>query len=448
MHKIKYSLPDWIFLLPLVAACIVAFLRFPLLMGDDHLKVVDFIAREHRWPPVPLYDRNDQAQHTLLHHTIAAFVYRGLMALGTSAPLSPGRGVQLLSVLWALGIIPFVWLVLRRMIKDYFARVFAFLIFGTFTSWVSSSVTIDNDMAMSFWGSLALWGMVVMMQKATLPSYRAIACMGIAVGIAALMKATASLMGPVVILSLMSRKWFFRERFKPLLIRATVFALIWISLASHNYFRYYRDTGYFIHHETIQRPTPSIHRYRWDYLSFRFIDILKGPFKVTSPDVGELLTPADKSFWSKLYLTWWRLPRFLPDAPNPWATSGLYIVALPVTLIGVFGFLLGFIRMENDPAWFPILGWWLIGLIAILIGSWYIPDVQVGSFINPRFIYFSSASQIVFFAYGFQRIIERWPSARFAIAILVVAQVVIFWWLLLDGPFYSFWEPWPDMRCP
>jgi hypothetical protein len=440
---------EWIFLIPVLAATFVAFLRFPLLQNDDHLKVVRFIAREWSWPPVPVNDRNDQAQHTLLHHTLSAAVYRGLARLAPGSSLVPARGVQAISLAYAVGIVIIVALVARRLIASPSARALAFLAFGSFTGWVRSSVTIDNDMAMGFWGSLALLQAVRMMQSPAIPRLRAAAGLGLLIGIAAFTKATASVMIPVAALSLLARCRLKGDPFRPLLGRALLLVLLWAPLAGHNYYRYYRDTGHLVTHQSFhQRPPPGVAEERWDYFSFRFREILRRPFRVAGfRNIDERLTAADYSFWSKLYIYWWCLGS-LPLPPNPWATSGLYAAALIPSLCALAGLFRAFFLIRRDPAWLPVIGWLLIGIAGMLTGSCFIPDVSYGAFINPRFLNYAAPSQVAFFALGFQAAERRWPRSLPALAALVLLQLLFFWWLLLSGPFYSFWETWPSLNLP
>ena len=285
----------------------------------------------------------------LVHHTLAAGIYRLMQLLGDFAPLSPARGAQLLSLIWALGIIPIVWMIVRRVVADVRARIMAFLVFGTFTAWVWSSVTIDNDMAMAFWGNLALLSAVIMMQGDKIPSMGRVLLLGLVIGIAATVKATASVMMGPAVLSLMLCGRFSRSRFGPVAGRVLLLILIWGSLASLNYIRHYRATGYLVYHRDLIYPPGRFYPdTRWDYFSFRFPAILKRPFEL-NPDKGDERTNAsDFSFWSKLYVTGWRLPDYLPDNPNPRAASSLYASALPITCIGILGFLAAFPELKES----------------------------------------------------------------------------------------------------
>ena len=438
---------DWVFLAPLAAACILVFFRFPLLQNDDHLEVVRYIADSRAWPPI-VADASNQARHTLVHHTLGAVTYTALKNFTGPVSLLGERSVQALSLIYALGIILLVWKIGRLMINNDEARVLSFLIFGTFTGWVTSAVTIDNDMAMGFWGSLALLIVIGMMRKKAPPSWRLVAGTGLVIGLAVLMKATASvMMGPAVI-CLLARRWYYRERWMVLLPRIGLLIIIWAVMAAPNYIRTYQDTGYLVYHNDIQHPNPSVHAEHWDYFSFRLPSIIKRPFEL-NPDKGDDRTnKADYSFWSKIYLTWWRLPDWLPDDPNQWAASMLYLAALPISLCGLIGFILGIIRCRRDPSWLPVMGWWVIGLIGMFIGSWFLPTVAIGSFCHPRFYIYATGSVIVMLGLGFQFLINRWPRLQIILWILVLLQTATFWWLLLSGPYYSFQDPWPVMMSP
>jgi len=438
---------DWVFLIPLAAACILAFFRFPLIQNDDHLKIVRYIADSHAWPPI-MADQSNQARHTLVHHTLAAVSYELLRSILPETSRLPERSVQALSLLWALGIIALVWRIAREIIKDAEARVLAFLVFGTFTGWVISAVMIDNDMAMGFWGSFALLIMIVIMRKPDPPSWWLIAGSGVMIGVAVLMKATASIMmGPAVV-ALLSRRWYYRERWMVLLPRVGLLIFIWAVLAAPNYIRTYRETGYLVYHNDIQHPNPSVHAEHWDYFSFRLPSILRRPFEL-NPDKGDDRTnAADYSFWSKIYVTWWHLPDWLPDDPNPRAASALYLLAFPVSIIGVLGFFLGLKRFPREPGLLPVMGWWIIGLIGMFVGSWFLPTVAIGSFCHPRFFNYASGSVVVLLGLGFQFLLNRWPRLRLILWILVILQTAAFWWLLLSGPCYSFYNPWPVMLSP
>ena len=438
---------DWVFLAPLAVACILAFFRFPLLQNDDHLKVVRYISEFHSWPPI-VADASNQARHTLVHHTLGALVYSGLKHITREGSLLAERGVQALSLIWALGIIPIVWLIGRRLIKNYEARVLSFLVFGTFAGWVTSAVMIDNDMAMGFWGSLALLLMVVLMQRKELPRWSAIAVLGMVIGVAVTMKATASvMMGPAVV-TILSRRWYYREKWMALLSRAGLLIIVWAVLAAPNYIRTYRETGYLVYHNDIQHPNPSVYAERWDYFSFRLPSILNRPFELT-PDKGdERSNASDYSFWSKIYVTWWRLPDWLPEEPDPLAASSLYLLAFPISIIGVLGFLLGVKRCGSEPGLFPVIGWWVIGMIGMFIGSWFLPTVSIGSFCHARFYIYATGSVIAMLGLGFQFIMNSWPRFRIVLWIVVILQAAAFWWLLMSGPYYGFQNPWPVLLPP
>lgn len=434
---------DWVFLVPLAVACFLAFLRFPLLQNDNHLAIVRYISTAGSWPVIDA-DASNQARHTLVHHTLGAGTYKVLKSVTREGSFLAERGVQALSLIWALGIIPLVWIIGRRMIKNDEARALSFLIFGTFTGWVTSSVTIDNDMAMGFWGVLALLIMIGIMRKKEPPSWGIMAGSGLVIGMAVLMKATASvMMGPVVI-CLLSRRFYYRERWEVLLPRAGLLIIIWVVMAAPNYIRTYRDTGYIVCHNDIQCPNSSVHAEHWDYFSFRLGDILKRPFEL-NPDKGDERTnAADYSFWSKIYLSWWRLPDWLPEDPEPLAASALYLMAFPISIIGVLGFLLCVKRCWREPGLLPVMGWWVIGMIGMFVGSWFLPTVAIGSFCHARFYIYATGSVIVMLGIGFQFLMNRWPWLRIILWIVVIMQAAAFWWLLLSGPYYS----WLVMMAP
>jgi len=438
---------EWIFLAPVVAACLVAFLRFPLLQNDDHLSVVRYIADQKAWPPVS-GELGSQTKHVLVHHTIAACIYRGVELLDGAIPLKPERGVQLLSLLWAMGTIPLIWILTRQLIEDKRARILSFLIFGTFTYWIVSAVTIDNDMAMSFWGNAALLQAVILMKSSRLPSYRKISIFGLLIGIAALMKDTASIMIIPAVMSILSRNRLYKEPVRALICRTLILIAVWGALASLNYIRHYRDTGHLFSHVYLQDDASVKFTERWDYLSFRYPEILKRPFK-RNPERGDTRwNSADASFLSKLYLSWWNLPDYLPALPDPEATRGLYLTALPISLCGIFGIFLAMTRIKKQPAWFPVVSWVLIGLVVMFIGTFTFPNLRCSSLLKPRYISYAAGSQVVLLAFVFQEIIRHLPVFRGIIICLVFIQLIAFWWLLLSGPFYSFITPWPCLTSP
>lgn len=447
LEKRNYWRWDWLFLFPLILASVFAFLRFPLLQNDDHLAIVRYISASRSWPTIDA-DASNQARHSLVHHTLGAGIYMVLESVSRGGSLLAERGVQALSLIWALGIIPLVWMIGRRLIKNDEARVLSFLVFGTFSGWVTSAVTIDNDMAMGFWGVLFLLTMIGIMRKKEPPSWGTVAGSGLVIGMAVLMKATASvIMGPAVI-CLLSRRFYYRERWGVLLPRAGLLIIIWAVMAAPNYIRTYRDTGYLVCHNDILHPNPLVHAEKWDYYSFRIPSIIKRPFELT-PDKGDERTnKADYSFWSKIYVTWWRLPDWLPDDPNPYAASALYLTALPISLCGLVGFLLGLIRCRREAAWLPVMGWWIIGVIGMFAGSWFLPTVAIGSFCHARFYIYATGSVIVMLGLGFQFLMNRWPRLQMILWILVILQTAAFWWLLLSGPYYSFQETWPVLSSP
>jgi len=438
---------DWLFLSPLVIAIGILFFRFPVLQNDDHLAVVRYIAENRSWPPI-IADASNQARHTLVHHTLASVPYDLLRKIVSDNSRLPERSVQAFSILWALGIIIVVWRTSRELIKDDQARLLSFLIFGTFTGWMTSAVMVDNDMSMGFWGSLALLIMVIIMRRGELPRWSMIIILGLVIGAAVLMKATASiLMGPAVI-CILARRWYYRDNLRALLSRAGLLIIIWAVMASPNYIRTYRDTGYLVYHNDIQHPNPSVHAEHWDYFSFRLPSIVKRPFEL-NPDKGDDRTnAADYSFWSKIYVTWWRLPDWLPNNPNPRAASALYLIALPVSLCGVLGLFSGLIRCRREAVWLPVAGWWIIGLTGIFIGSWFLPTVAIGSFCHPRFLNYATGSAVVFVGLGFQVIVEKWPRLRIVLWVVVIMQTVAFWWLILSGPFYGLMSNWAPMLAP
>ena len=65
-----------------------------------------------------------------------------------------------------------------------------------------------------------------------------------------------------------------------------------------------------------------------------------------------------------------------------------------------------------------------------------------------RYLNYATASQVALLALGFQTIMKRWPRLRVILYVLVCLQVIIFWWLLLSGPFYSVRDPWPNLMSP
>ena len=131
----------WLCLIPILAAFIVCYLRFPLLHNDDHVPVIRHIARTGDWPGVLTYR---SAMHSLLYHTAAAGIYR---LLDWSTPLvgiPPDRSGQLLNLVAMTGIAVTLIFILRELIEKPGPRIFALLTFGACTRWITAAVTIDK----------------------------------------------------------------------------------------------------------------------------------------------------------------------------------------------------------------------------------------------------------------------------------------------------------------
>jgi len=146
--------------------------------------------------------------------------------------------------------------------------------------------------------------------------------------------------------------------------------------------------------------------------------------------------------------TWWRLPDWLPDDPNPRAASALYLLALPASFCGLLGFFLGTARLRRRPGLGPIIGWGMIGMIGMFAASWYLPTVAIGAFGHARFYSYATGSVVVMLGLGFQAILKLWPRVRVILWILIFLQVGAFWWLLLSGPYYGFQDPCPVLGSP
>jgi hypothetical protein len=136
----------------------------------------------------------------------------------------------------------------------------------------------------------------------------------------------------------------------------------------------------------------------------------------------------------------------LPDRPNPRAASSFYLVSLPITLCGIAGIFLALGRIKRDFAWLPVVVWLVFGILGMLTSN-FLGQVRA-AFSNTRYLGYATGSQVAVLALVFERLMGRRIQLKWLIRVMVVLQVIIFWWLLLSGPFYSFRHPWPNLTAP
>jgi len=437
---------DLLFLLPLVLACLVAYLRFPLFQLDDHLAVIREIARTGSWP-APDGRELRMAQHPLFHHTSAALVWRGMEMLGESAPLRPDRAAQALSLVYALAIIPLLAGIVRIVVDEPGPRRMAFVVFGTFTGYVFSSVTVSNEMALGFWGTAAFFQLLRIMRDSHPPRRASVLGLGILLGTAALIKMNAPLLLCSAVICFLARVWFYREKWGPVLRRSGLLILVFIPFCLPSAFRFPGTVGVnpqeFRWRQVQQKREEAKREPMYDIYSFRLSSILIRPYQVY-PYAEVPINRADYSFWSSLFISNWQPPHFLPDPPTPILVAGFSLIAMLITAIGLFGFSVGVGRAVRQPVWFVLIVWPGFYLAAWLFMRLFL--FQPGQHI--RHLLFSSGSQVAVLALGFQALLHWRPGLKRVLWILIILQVGLFWLILLGGPFYSLHTPWPQLMPP
>lgn len=432
---------DLFYLIPLAVACLLAFYRFPLLQFDDHLSVIREISTTWRWPR-PDGREMRMANHPLLHHTVAALAWRLADFAGGGAGPRPERAAQALSLLYALGTIPLVALVVRELVPDSTARRLAFLGFGTFTVFVVMAVTVSNDMAFAFLGTAALLQTVRIMREPRSPAYSRVLFLGALLGVASLVKMMAPVMAVASAVSLLSRRLYYRERWGGVFARTAVLCLVCALFLIPSIIRFPGSLGI--------NPTEVTDRARlreqpppYDLTSVPLISLMKRPFYVL-PSSSDYINRADRSFWTGLLLTQWALPIHLPHPPPPTVVFLFMFFALLTTAVCLLGLLIAVRRSFSRPDYFAVLIWPLSALAAwlaaIAIFRYASADI--------RHLLFTIGSQIVFLAFGWRFIINRWPRGKIIYWLIIGLQVMLFWLMLFSGPFYYFHSPWPNLTAP
>ncbi len=454
---------DLYFMIPLAAACAVAFIRFPLLQLDDHLSVIRYISENGSWPVVSPARFGGiglhQAGHPMLHHTLAAALYHGLEFTGASHP-TPARIAQALSLFWALGTAALVSLILKRLPLDRSSRRMTLLLMGTCAGWIWTGATIGNDMALSFWSTAALLAAVVVVSKPPPLAWKPVLFLCLAVGLAMAAKDLAVLILPGAVAAVLIRKFFYRESFLRLAVKALTVLLVWGTFAAVNFYRHWRGTGGIAHYQDIRissgldvdLPVPRA-RHK-SFFSFRLAGLLRRPYTLKEKE-RVFSDPRDylegdnyaadweyqpDSVWTDLYATWWSLPDHLPNKPEPAAARLLYLTALPLSLLGLVGLARCLLKL-NRPQFWPAACWSLGAAVLLLLVS-YLVEVP---FSHARLFSFAIGSFAVFAALGFQGIGNWKPFLKRWLWLYLFVHVAVFWYLLLSGPFYSLWPLWPNL---
>lgn len=430
---------EWLWLLPAVAACLICYLRFPVLENDDHSPIIRYIAEKGEWPTVLKYR---SSQHTPYYHTVAAGLYR---VLEYSAPLlhiPPDRAGQLINLTCFFILMILLVFILRKLIPDYRSRILALLIFGSSTRWITMSVTVDNDTMMALAATIGLILTIQEMEKAGMPSWRTILAIAAILGIGAAVKQNGQEFLFPLAGCLIVRRWIYRNRLSSLSARAVISILIILTFTVPFYLRHHRDTGEWIHHDQ------GFHQKNWsgdswEFFTFRFGEIIKRPFTPIPNIEDERVCRADLSWPSRVYIYWWSLPDFLPDRPPALPTAAIYLTALPLTGIFLFGLGVALWKVSRRPEWLPPLGWTGAVAFFVILASILFPEPRWGCHAYSRMWLGAAGGLIPLFALGCSRIIERRSALRWIIYSLVGLHVAVFWWLLLSGPFYSFYDPWP-----
>ena len=430
---------EWLWLIPAVAAVLVCYYRFPELHNDDHPEIIRYIAETGRRPAVEQFR---SAQHMLYYHTAAAVLYRFLDRSEPVLGIAPDRAGQLLNLACWLGLTALLVPILRLLVKDFWARVFSLLVFGASTRWMTMAVTIDNDTMMAFFATLALLLTIRMIRRSEMPSWCSILLIAFIIGIAGAIKHNGQQFIIPFIGCLLSRRWLYRERMKALLGRTAVSLLIVLTITAPFYLRHRRDTGQWIYHDQ------GFHQDnwsgdRWEFFTFRFGEILRRPY-IPYRDVTDVrLCPADLSWPSKIYMNWWSLPDFLPDRPPPGPTAAIFLSGLPLTFLFLIGLVLAAQSFRKEPGWLVPLGWFGVVIFFMAAASVLFPEPRWGCHTYPRHVLGAVGGIIPLFGLAFERVAARWPRAKFLLYLILAVHLLIFWNLLLSGPFYSLQTPWP-----
>lgn len=429
---------DFIFLIPLALACVLALYRFPLIQFDDHLIVISEIYQTWSWP-LPS-QRLLTAHHSLVHHTLAALTWKAPEMLGLGSVYWP-ESVQVLSLLYALGTILFTALIVRRVVSDPSARRMAFIVFGTFTGFIISAVTVSNDMAVAFWGTAALLQTVRIMRDGRPPSYRRIVVLGLLLGMAVLMKVTALVMIPASVLCLISRRRYYCERWNIVLKRSAVLCLVGLIFYTPTIVRFRATPGKpLFSHEVTGGISLRNRSLRFDIFSVPLKQTIKRPFDVV-PYASEGINPADYSLWTSLFLSNWILPSHLPHPPEPHITVLFTLSALIMTICFGLGVLIGLRAAFSRPEYFVVAIW-----LMLFMAVWITANLFFGySGGDVRYALFSIGSQITFLALCWQFILKLMPRFRILLWVFIAAHLILFWLMTFSGPFYYFYPDWPRL---
>ena len=438
----KWWQNEWLWLLPAVAACLVCYSRFPELHNDDHPAVIQHIAETGCWPQVEQFR---SAQHMLYYHMVSAGLYRFLVWAKPILKIPPARAGQMVSLICMFGLMALLIPILRILIHDFRARVLSLLIFGASTRWMTVSVTIDNDTVMALIATLALFLTIRMMRRTHMPSWGEVLLIALIIGIAGAIKHNGQQFVIPLMGCLIGRRWWYRENMSALMARAGVSLLVVLIVSAPFYLRHYRETGRWIYHDQ------GFHREnwsgdRWEFFTFRFGKILRRPSIPYENFTDERLCPADVSWFSKLYMNWWSLPDFLPERPSAPATRAVFITALPITIFFLAGFIMAIFKIRDHPGWLPPLSWIFIIFIFVFLASIFFPEPRWACHTYPRMWLGGAGGLLAAFGLIAQTLINYRPATRWILYLLLGLQVAAFWWLLLSGPFYSFYDPWPLFR--
>ena len=435
----KWWRNEWLWLLPAIAAVLVCYFRFPELHNDDHPGIIQYIAETSLWPEVEQFR---SAQHMLYYHTAVAGIYRFLAWAEPVLKIPPARAGQLLSLACMFGIMALLIPILRLLIPDYRARVLSLLVFGASTRWITMAVTIDNDTMMALSATVALLLTIRMMGRKEMPSWPKIVLIACCIGVAGAIKHNGQQFLIPFIGCLVVRRWIYRNRLRKLLTRSTASLLIVLVMTSPFYLRHHLDTGQWIYHDQ------GFHKKnwsgsRWEFFTFRFGEILHRPSIPYRDFTDERLCPADLSWSSKIYMNWWSLPDFLPGRPDARATKAMFITALPITILFLAGLLFALFKIKRYPHWLPALGWVFIIAFFVFMASYYFPEPRYACHTYPRMWLGGVGGMLPAFGLICHTLTRRWPPTRWILYALVGLQLIAFWWLLVSGPFYSFYKPWP-----
>ncbi len=433
---------DFLFLLPLMIVCVLAFYRFPLLQADDHLSVISEIYQTGRWP-TPDGTKLRMAHHPLAHHSLAALTWKAPELIGLGPVYWP-ESAQVLSLLYALGTVLLVARIVGHLVPVPEARRMAYLVFGTFTGFVISAVSVSNDMAMAFWGTAALLGAVKIMRDSRPPSYWRIAVLGIVLGLALLMKVSALAMLSATVFCLISRRWYYGDGWVDIGKRVVVITMICLIFYLPSVWRFPETLG--ANPNEAHHVTGGLSIHNRSLMADMFIlplaELMKRPFQVT-PGVC-YVNRADYSFWTGIFISNWSLPSHLPDPPNPYITVLFFLTALFVALCICCGGAIAVRGAFFRPELFVVLIWILIfaavWVVANLFGGFPVADV--------RYILFSIGSQITFLALFYQFVLRRLPRFRKVFWLIICSHMLLFLLMAINGPFYYFHSTWPNLHPP